>query len=41
MKVYSTLGNSFQEVVNQRAMGIAMAKHGLSFEREMEMEIYY
>ena len=41
MKVHSTLGNGFQEVIYQRAMAIEMSNQGLSFEREMEMDIYY
>lgn len=41
MKVHSTLGNGFQEVLYQRALAIEMNKQGLSFNREMEMDIYY
>lgn len=41
MKVHSSLGNGFQEVIYQRALAIEMNKNGLSFEREMEMGIYY
>jgi GxxExxY protein len=41
MKVHSTLGNGFQEVIYQRALAIEMKKQGLDFEREMEMHIYY
>ena len=41
MKVHSTLGNGFQEVIYQRALAIEMTKQGLSFQREMEMTIYY
>lgn len=41
MKVHSTLGNGFQEVIYQRALAIEMDKNGLSFAREMEMEICY
>jgi GxxExxY protein len=41
MKVHSTLGNGFQEVIYQRALSIEMDKHGLSYTREMEMTIYY
>ena len=41
MKVHTTLGNGFQEVIYQRAMAIEMELQGLSFEREMEMSIYY
>jgi GxxExxY protein len=41
MKVHSTLGNGFQEVIYQRAMEIEMPYHDLTFEREMEMSIFY
>lgn len=41
MKVHSTLGNGFQEVIYQRALAIEMEKQGLGFKREMEMTIYY
>ena len=41
MKVHSTLGNGFQEVIYQRALAIEFAFQGLSFEREKEMEIFY
>jgi len=41
MKVHTTLGNGFQEVIYQRALVIEMEKQGLSFVREMEMEIHY
>lgn len=41
MKVHSTLGNRFQEVIYQRAMAIEMTKQNLSFQREMEMEFFY
>ena len=41
MKVHSTLGNGFQEVIYQRALAIEMEKQGLGFQREMEMTIYY
>lgn len=41
MKVHSTLGNGFQEVIYQRALAIEMRKQGLDFTREMEMIIYY
>jgi len=41
MKVHSTLGSGFQEVIYQRAMCIEMPKHDLSFGREVEMKIYY
>ena len=41
MKVHATLGNGFQEVIYQRALAIEMNKQGLSFERELEMDIYY
>ncbi len=41
MKVHSTLGNGFQEVIYQRALAIEMRKHDLIFQREMEMSIYF
>ncbi|NCA86902.1 MAG: GxxExxY protein, partial [Clostridia bacterium] len=41
MKVHSTLGNGFQEVIYQRALANEMEKQGLKFQREMEMKIYY
>ena len=41
MKVHSTLGNGFQEVIYQRALAIEMEKQGLEFKREMEMTIFY
>jgi len=41
MKVHSTLGNGFQEVIYQRCLGIELGKQGLLFAREVEMKIYY
>ena len=41
MKVHSTLGNGFQEVIYQRALAIEMTKQGFGFQREMEMTIFY
>ena len=41
MKVHGTLGNGFQEVIYQRALAIEMEKQGLTFQREMNMTIYY
>lgn len=41
MKVHSTLGNGFQEVIYQRALAIEMAVAGLGFVREMEMPLFY
>ncbi len=41
MKVHSTLGNGFQEVIYQRAMAIEMEIQALNFARELEMTIYY
>ena len=41
MKVHSTLGNGFQEVIYQRALAIEMAEQGLTFQRELEMQITY
>ncbi len=41
MKVHSTLGNGFQEVIYQRALAIEMEKQGLGFQKEMSMSIFY
>jgi GxxExxY protein len=41
MKVHSTLGNGFEEVIYLRALAIEFKKLGLSFAREMTMEIFY
>lgn len=41
MRVHSTLGNGFQEVIYQRALAIEMRLEGLAFQREMEIQIYY
>ena len=41
MKVHSTLGNGFQEVIYQRALSIEFQKQGVAFQREMAMTIYY
>jgi GxxExxY protein len=41
MKVHSTLGNGFQEVIYQRCLAIELTEGGLSFQREVEMPIYY
>lgn len=41
MKVHSTLGNGFQELIYQRALAIEMQKQGLNFQREMVMTINY
>ncbi len=41
MKVHSTLGNGFQEVIYHRALTIEMGKQNLNFKREMTMPIFY
>ena len=41
MKVHSTLGSGFQEVIYQRALSIEFEEAGLKHQREMEMKIYY
>ena len=41
MRVHSSLGNGFQEVIYQRALQIEMNLEGLAFQREMEMPIFY
>ena len=41
MKVHGTLGNGFQEVIYQRALAIEMQKQGLTYQRELEMQLFY
>ena len=41
MKVHSTPGNGFQEVIYQRALAIEFEKQFLGFARELEMTILY
>ena len=41
MKVHSTLGNGFQEVIYQRALEMEMRKAHLDLGREVEMPIHY
>ena len=41
MRVHAALGNGFQEVIYQRALGLELQETGLAFEREFSMPIYY
>ncbi len=41
MKVHNKLGNSFQEVIYQRALEIEFEKSGLIFSREEDVPVYY
>ena len=41
MKVHTTMGNGFQEVIYQRCLAIELTKAGLGCEREKEQEVYY
>ncbi|SFQ29480.1 GxxExxY protein [Parafilimonas terrae] len=41
MKVHSTLGNGFQEIIYQRALALQMETEGVSFIRECNMPILY
>src|SRR5688572_17400871 len=41
MKVHSTLGNGFQEVIYQRALALELRRHDLRFKQEMVMSVYY
>ena len=40
-EVHNFLGNDFQEVIYQRALGWEMREVGLEFQREIEQQIYY
>ena len=41
MNVHNQIGAGFQEVIYQRALAKEFEKSGLSFERELEIPIYY
>jgi GxxExxY protein len=41
MRVHAVLGNGFQEVIYQRALGMELEKVGLSFQRECEIPVHY
>lgn len=41
MEVHNQLGNGFQEVVYQRSLAIEFGLQGISFQRELEMELFY
>ena len=41
MKVHTTLGPGFQEVIYQRCLAIELGRAGLGFARELEHVIYY
>ena len=41
MRVYTTLGNGFPEVIYQRCLAIELAKASVQFGREIEQKIYY
>jgi len=41
MKVHTTLGNGFQEVIYQRALAIELKHEGIIYVREKEMPIFY
>jgi len=41
MTVHSSLGNGFQEVIYQRALGLEMTLSGIAFSQEFEMPIFY
>lgn len=40
-EVHNFLGNGFQEVIYQRALGWEMREVGLDYQREIEQQIYY
>ncbi|MBU0518800.1 GxxExxY protein [bacterium] len=41
MKVHSSLGNGFQEVIYQRSLAIEFENAGLQYQRELEIPIFY
>lgn len=40
-EVHKFLGNGFQEVIYQRALAWELSQAGLSYQREIEQDIYY
>jgi GxxExxY protein len=41
MKVHSTLGNGFQELIYQRCLAIELEKASIEFKREVDQTIFY
>jgi GxxExxY protein len=41
MKVHSSLGNGFQELIYQRSLAIEFDKQNVKFTRELEMSVFY
>ena len=41
MQVHAVLGNGFQEVIYQRALGIELERQSIPFRREVERAIFY
>ena len=41
MEVHNQFGNGFQEVIYQRSLAIEFGLQGISFERELEMDLLY
>ncbi|MEX2485712.1 MAG: GxxExxY protein [Brumimicrobium sp.] len=41
MRVHSTLGNGFQEVIYQRALEMEFSNENIPYSREFEMPIFY
>jgi len=41
MEVHNQSGNGFQEVIYQRSLAIEFGLQGITFERELEMELLY
>lgn len=41
MEVHTLLGNGFQEAVCQRALAMELRIRKISFERELEMPLFY
>jgi GxxExxY protein len=41
IQVHKVMGNGFQEVIYQRALAMELTKQKLSFQREVEIPIFY
>ncbi|RSK34497.1 GxxExxY protein [Hymenobacter metallilatus] len=41
MRVQTALGNGFPEIIYQRSLAVEFAHHGLPFEQELHLPVYY
>lgn len=41
MRVHTTLGNGFPEIIYQRSLAIELERSGMQFEQEIHLPVYY